>query len=213
MRAHVLHELCGQILKGTAVDEHRAGSWEIECFEKCYMWNQHLSLVAWGKSTAGVVVVVPRLLAGSASLLSLTFADFSPIHLTSEDKKKSVWYTILGGLPTLAPEIPPLQRTAHFPSTISTSFKRHLNIGDIWRYCQNKRILNCNSPGSDSWATFPTLWFNREKTKQLVRSMESLNFTTDHPRLGVRGIGKKGASNERTFPVDPDPTGEIGTRP
>lgn len=93
-------------------------------------------LVAWRKGTAGKVVVVPFL---SHSLLLIFF----PIHLTSEDvkEKKSIWYTVLGELPIPAPEIPPLQRTVCFPSTLSTSFKRHLNIGDFWRYCQNKCIL------------------------------------------------------------------------
>ena len=39
MRVLVLHGLSGQVLKGTAADEHR----EMERFEKYLLWNQHLS--------------------------------------------------------------------------------------------------------------------------------------------------------------------------
>lgn len=70
-------------------DEHRVGSWEIECFEKDHMWNQHLSagvLEEW--RCRWQVVVAPWLLGARTSLHPLTHHEFFPIHSTSEDKKE-----------------------------------------------------------------------------------------------------------------------------
>lgn len=71
---------------------------------------------------------------------------------------------------------------------------------------------NYSSHRSNSWATFPTLVFKGEKTKQLILSTRLLNFRTNHPRPGLRVIWNKIAGNERTFPVDPNPW-DAGTRP
>lgn len=72
------------------------------------------------------------------SLIMIFFPFTQPLKTR---KKNPVWCTILGGLPAPAPGIPPLQRALHFPSSLSISFKRHLNVGDFWKYCQNKCIL------------------------------------------------------------------------
>ena len=117
-----------------------------------------------------------------------------------------------GGLPVPAPEIPPLQRTAHFPSAFSTSVQRHLNIGDFWRYCQNKRILTTTLLAQILEPPFPHCGSTAKSLNSLYWAW-IIDFETSRPRLGLRDIWNKSTSNERAFPVDPNPGGEAGTRP
>lgn len=105
------------------------------------------------------------------------------------------------------PRDPTTAGNSDFPSALTTSFKRHLNIGDTWRYCQNY-----TSHSSNSWATFPTLVFKGEKTEQFILSLKLLKFRTNHPRADLRVIWNMIFRNERTFSVDPSPR-DAGTRP
>lgn len=102
-----------------------------------------------------------------------TSGGFFPliIEVVEVRKKKLVWCSILGELPAPAPEIPPLQGTAHFPSALSTPFKRHLNIGDPWRYCQNKCTLTTPLTAQTPEPPFPH-WSSKGKRQNNLSECE-----------------------------------------
>lgn len=95
-------------------------------FEKCHLWNQHLSAGSMEEGYACRVVVVPALPAGRVPPFSHSSGHFFPHNLGGRGEKEKIglvhqsWRAA-----SPCPRDPTTAGNSDFPSAFSTSFKRH----------------------------------------------------------------------------------------